>query len=119
MPPQARLDDSWLVIPAKSPWSISAVFTPFWESDAADTAPLIPPPTTNTSKVSVESFSILVVLSCIGSWQEELSVFKLMLPAVKDWYNKIVYAKFSPIKSKLKPKHNLVILQTYLKHKTS
>jgi hypothetical protein len=79
---------------------------------------LIAPPTIKTSKVSLESFSILVALSCIGSWQEELSVFKLMLPAVKDWYNQIVYAKFSPTKSKLKRKHNLFILQIFSEFKT-
>jgi len=33
--------------------------------------------------------------------------------------NKIDYARFSPIKRNLKAKHNPVILQTFLKYKTS
>jgi len=42
-----------------------------------------------------------------------------MLPPVKDWYNKIDYAKFLPNKRNLKVKHNPFILQTILKYKTS
>jgi len=42
-----------------------------------------------------------------------------MLSAVKDWYNKIDYAKFSPIKRNIKTKHNLVIIQINSKYKTS
>ncbi len=50
MPPQARFDDSWLVSDAKSPLSMSATLAPRAARHAAVTAPLMPPPTTRTSK---------------------------------------------------------------------
>src|SRR5689334_19470391 len=59
-PPQARLEDCWEVTEAKSPRSISATRAPRADSDAAETAPLIPPPSTRTSKRNVPSFSTLV-----------------------------------------------------------
>ena len=65
MPPQARLDDSWLVKLAKSPRSINATFAPLPDKAAAETAPLIPPPTTRTSKTSWPSLSMFVCLSCM------------------------------------------------------
>jgi hypothetical protein len=60
MPPQARFDEAWLVTPAKSPRSSRATRAPRAESAAADTAPLMPPPTTRTSKVPERSISTLV-----------------------------------------------------------
>jgi hypothetical protein len=45
-----------LVKPAKSPLSIKATFAPFAASAAADTAPLMPPPMINTSKVFSGNF---------------------------------------------------------------
>src|SRR5271154_1192153 len=49
IPPHARFDDSWLVSDAKSPLSMSATFAPRADRHAAETAPLMPPPTTSTS----------------------------------------------------------------------
>jgi len=51
IPPQARLDELELVSPAKSPRSINATLAPFADSDAAETAPLIPPPKTSVSNI--------------------------------------------------------------------
>jgi hypothetical protein len=56
IPPHARLDDSWLVPDAKSPISIKATFAPRADNEAAETAPLIPPPSISTSKVSFFKF---------------------------------------------------------------
>src|SRR5277367_6081868 len=49
MPPHARFDDSWLVNDAKSPLSMRATRAPRAARQAAETAPLMPPPTTRTS----------------------------------------------------------------------
>jgi hypothetical protein len=57
MPPQARFEDWLLVKPAKSLRSISATRAPAEASAAADTAPLIPPPTIRASKRSAVSRS--------------------------------------------------------------
>ncbi len=65
MPPQARLLDAWLVKPAKSPRSMSATFAPLAERDAAETAPLMPPPRTRTSKVPSPSLPMLVSRSAM------------------------------------------------------
>src|ERR1700722_19617618 len=51
MPPQARFDDCWLVKEAKSPLSIRPTLAPRPARHAAETAPLIPPPSTRTSNV--------------------------------------------------------------------
>src|SRR5205814_780548 len=50
IPPQARFDDCCEVTEAKSPLSISATFAPLAASAAAETAPLMPPPSTSASK---------------------------------------------------------------------
>src|SRR5436190_16689139 len=60
MPPQARFDDCCEVTDAKSPRSISATFAPRVASAAAETAPLMPPPSTSTSKRRAASLSRLV-----------------------------------------------------------
>ena len=44
MPPQAKLEDCWLVKPAKSRLSIGETRAPLPDKEAADIAPLIPPP---------------------------------------------------------------------------
>src|SRR6266849_5938786 len=66
MPPQARLEEAWLVAPAKSPRSINATFAPRAESAAAETAPLMPPPRTSTSNSARASRSRLVWRSVGG-----------------------------------------------------
>src|ERR1700694_3388520 len=65
IPPQARLDELWLVCEAKSPRSISATFAPRAESAAAETAPLMPPPRMRTSKTVLPRRSRLVARSRI------------------------------------------------------
>jgi hypothetical protein len=52
MPPQARFDDAWLVTAAKSRASTSATRAPWPASAAAETAPLMPAPSTRTSNVT-------------------------------------------------------------------
>ena len=59
MPPQARLDEFELTPPAKSPRSIRATRTPRAASEAAETAPLIPPPTISTSNTDSLSFNFI------------------------------------------------------------
>src|ERR1700677_2331793 len=65
IPPQARLDEFMLVRPAKSPRSISATCAPLPARAAALTAPLMPPPTTSTSKRGGRSFVRLFFRSCM------------------------------------------------------
>jgi hypothetical protein len=65
-PPHTKFDDSWDVNPPKSPRSITATDAPRPANTAADTAPLIPPPTITTSKAPPSRRSRLVVRSVIG-----------------------------------------------------
>src|SRR5689334_16228291 len=77
MPPQARFDEFCDVSPAKAPRSISATFAPREESDAAQTAPLIPPPSTSTSNCSLPSLSRLVSRSVGAGWLMRAKIHRL------------------------------------------
>src|SRR5579863_411443 len=61
IPPQARFDVCWLVKDAKSPLSITATLAPRAARDAAETAPLIPPPTIRTSKTVAPRWATLAL----------------------------------------------------------
>src|SRR5690349_20114741 len=77
MPPQARFDEFCDVSPAKSPRSISATFAPREESAAAQTAPLIPPPSTSTSNCSLASLLRLVSRSVGAGWLMRAKIHRL------------------------------------------
>ena len=66
MPPQARLDEFWLVKLAKSPRSINATLAPLDEREAADTAPLIPLPMIKVSKTMAGSLDRFVFRRLTG-----------------------------------------------------
>src|SRR4029077_1500406 len=61
IPPQARFDVCWLVNDAKSPLSMIATLAPRAAREAAETAPLIPPPTIRTSKTLAPRRATLAV----------------------------------------------------------
>ena len=65
IPPQTRLEEFWLVKPAKSPFSTNATLAPRAARAVAATAPLIPAPIINTSKVLPANFLTLLSLRFI------------------------------------------------------